>query len=244
MNKAYVQHRDDGRLSSPSHQAADGLLLLGYEVEWFKQEDLLANKLDITLDTLVVGYINTYRSALIQLGICPPDNIDFPEELSKYLGRKIWKTDLGYVRNEANWPVFAKPCYAHKEFTGKLFTRFSDLISSSILPKDFTVWASEPIRFISEYRCFMHKKEIVDVRHYKGDPLVFPNGLTIKSMADKWTSAPSACCIDVGVTDDGRTLLVEVNDGHSMGDYGLQSIVYARMLETRWCELTGAVPIP
>lgn len=41
------------------------------------------------------------------------------------------------------------------------------------------------------------------------------------------------------MTDDGRTLLIEVNDGYSLGCYGLFYIDYAKLLAARWAELTG-----
>jgi hypothetical protein len=45
--------------------------------------------------------------------------------------------------------------------------------------------------------------------------------------------------MDWGVTVDGRTLLVEVNEGYSVGAYGLYFSHYARFLATRWAQLTG-----
>ena len=240
MFKAFVQYPHAGRLVSPAQTAADGLNLLGYEVVWFKSFE----EINVTRDTLVVGFIDTYRNAIASLGIIPPENIDIPVELEPFTGRRIWETTLAYARNESHWPVFIKPLKHHKEFPGKIINRFRDLLTSSTLPQDFPVLASEVVKFVSEYRCFMWKHEIMSVRHYKGNPLVFPDPKRIQTMADAWITAPVACCIDVGVIDSGETLLVEVNDGHSMGDYGLRSLVYARMLEARWCELTGASPIP
>ena len=51
--------------------------------------------------------------------------------------------------------------------------------------------------------------------------------------------APAAYGLDFGVTADGRTLLVEANDGFALGCYGLDPVIYAEMLEARWCELAG-----
>ena len=45
--------------------------------------------------------------------------------------------------------------------------------------------------------------------------------------------------MDFGVTDRGETRLVEVNDGFSLGCYGLEPILYARLLCARWSELVG-----
>lgn len=244
MYKAFIQTGHKYRTVFPANTAWDGLNQLGYETIWFTQEQFDANEVPITKDTLVVGFIETYRTAIARLGLIPPDNIDVPDELVEFAGRKVWNTTLAYARQESNWPVFIKPLKQHKEFPGQLVTRFRDLFSSSTLSSDFEILASEPVDFVSEYRCFVCKGDIVGVRPYKGNPLVYPDGARILAMVRAWSTAPAACCIDIGITRDGRTLLIEVNDGHSMGDYGLHSIVYARLLEARWCELTGASPIP
>ena len=242
MNKAFVEKLLESKLTGPAMNAAEGLRLLGYEVVWFDREDY--SKLEITKDTLVVGLINTYVDSISSLGI-EMQNFDYPDELSPWLGRKIAQKQIGEVRKESNsWPVFIKPANERKTFTGQLVSKFADLISSATLPKDFLVWASEPVRFVSEYRCFILNGEVVGCKNYKGDVLVFPDSKAITDMVAAWKSAPKAYCLDVGVTDNGQTLLVEVNDAHSAGDYGLHPIIYARFLEARWCELTGASPIP
>ncbi len=244
MHTAFIQDGHKNRTVYPANTACDGLRLLGYDTILFTQEEFDRNELPITKDTLVVGFIETYRTALERLGLAPPDNIDIPAELQAYTGRNCWPTTLGFARQEQNWPIFIKPLRHHKRFAGKLVSKFIHLLSSASLANEFEIWASEPVDFVSEYRCFIARGEVVGVRPYKGNPLVFPDGARILAMVKAWTSAPVACCIDVGVTSDGRTLLVEVNDGHSMGDYGLESMTYARLLEARWCELTGASPIP
>ena len=55
-------------------------------------------------------------------------------------------------------------------------------------------------------------------------------------------TAPAGYGIDFGITDDGKTLLVEVNDGHSLGNYNLRPVEYAKLLEARWDELANARP--
>jgi len=244
MNRAYVQHREDSRIVGPAYAAADGLALLGYEVIWFTRQEFEAGLIPITRDTLVVGYIDTWLKSLDKLGIARPANMDLPEELAPFFGRKVWPSTLQVARRVENWPIFIKPREDHKAFTGRLISVFRDLFSSAYLPMTTPVLCSEPVSFVSEYRCFVYGNDIVDVRHYRGNPLIFPDGDVIAKMNAAWKSRPVSCCIDAGVTNDGRTLLVEVNDGHSMGDYGLDTLIYARMLEARWCEITGAKPIP
>lgn len=44
--------------------------------------------------------------------------------------------------------------------------------------------------------------------------------------------------MDIGVTQDGRTLIVEINDGYALGNYGLNPLKAAIFFERRWRELT------
>jgi hypothetical protein len=48
---------------------------------------------------------------------------------------------------------------------------------------------------------------------------------------------PVAYSIDVGVLADGRTALVECNDGFALGNYGVGARVYAEMHRDRWYQM-------
>lgn len=61
----------------------------------------------------------------------------------------------------------------------------------------------------------------------------------IESAVKDFAGAPAGYAADFGVTGDGRTLLVEINDGYSLGCYGLQHNLYAQLLSARWAELVG-----
>ena len=54
-----------------------------------------------------------------------------------------------------------------------------------------------------------------------------------------WEDRPMACSMDICVTKDGRTLLVEFNDAYSLGAYGLADIYYAKLISARWSQLLG-----
>ncbi len=43
--------------------------------------------------------------------------------------------------------------------------------------------------------------------------------------------------IDIGVTRDGRTLVVEVNDGYALGNYGLSPLKSINFHRARWKEM-------
>ena len=44
--------------------------------------------------------------------------------------------------------------------------------------------------------------------------------------------------MDFGVTAQGQTVMIEVNDGYALGSYGLFYPRYAQLLSARWAELT------
>jgi phage terminase large subunit len=75
---------------------------------------------------------------------------------------------------------------------------------------------------------------------YAGDIFLHPNAETVRAAIDAFQpEAPVAYGIDFGVTNDGRTLLVEVNDAFALGCYGLSAVEYAEMLEDRWLEVVS-----
>lgn len=45
--------------------------------------------------------------------------------------------------------------------------------------------------------------------------------------------------IDFGVLDDGRTALVELNDGYALGNYGLAAEAYLALCIARWEQLVA-----
>lgn len=78
------------------------------------------------------------------------------------------------------------------------------------------------------------------VSHYAGDPLRFPAANVIRSAVAAYDNAPDGYGADCGVLEDGRTVLVELNDGYSLGHGGLPADQYARLLRARWMQLVEA----
>lgn len=165
--------------------------------------------------------------------------MDYPVELKKYLGRKIWQTKMNEVNNNPDcWPVFVKPI-EDKQFTGVVVRSPKDLIGCGIEGVNQDVYCSEIVKFVAEWRCFVRYGHILSVRPYKGDWRKHYDYRVIENAVKEFTSAPAGYAIDFGLTDDGRTLLIEVNDGYALGCYGLFYIDYAKLLSARWDELTG-----
>lgn len=86
---------------------------------------------------------------------------------------------------------------------------------------------------------FVRYEHILSVRSYKWDWCKHYDYRVIENAIKEFISASARYAIDFGLTDDGRTLLIEVNDGYALGCYGLFYIDYAKLLSARWAELTG-----
>jgi hypothetical protein len=242
MRKVYIQKKDDSFVDKNCYLAWDGFRLRGYETLFYTRDDLAKGLLPLTKDSIVCGHIGIVQMALTQLGASHPKNIDLPDEIQWAANRKIWKTTLGEVRqsvfNIHYSPIFIKPLKFQKYFTGHVVREFKDLIKTSALDDDFEVLAQEVIKFDSEWRFYVLKNEIVGCGHYFGDCLTFPDRTIVNKILGDFTSKPVACSIDVGVAS-GKTVLVEVNDGYALGNYGLNSSFYSQMMEARWDEMVS-----
>lgn len=234
--KVYVQSYENGVPHNYNFaNAMSGFREMGFEIVPFHTPEQL-DKSDP--QDVVVGYVGTVRYKLAQLGI-PVEELDYPEELQEFLGRKVWSSTMNTIAHSPDlWPVFVKS-QEDKQFTGNVIRKVKDLIGGGTENADSPVWCSELVEFVAEYRCFIRYGQILDVRRYKGDWSVAPDRQIVEKMVDEYTSAPAGYTIDVGVTSDGRTLLIEVNDGYALGCYGLFDVDYAKLLSARWSELTG-----
>lgn len=225
-----------------TYAAFFGFSTMGWEVVFYEGDPPQG----LTRDDVVIGWITGVKMAVKNLGIEPPTEIDYPEELHEYLGRKIWQSNLHKVyTDDSMWPVFVKPVKG-KQFDGKLVTSLKDLVGLGS-QEDRKIWCSEPVKFVSEWRCFVRYGQLVDCKHYKGDFKIHPNYHIIERCIEDYKNKPAAFTIDFGITDErgraGRTLLVEVNDGYAFGTYGLSPLNTAKMLSARWCEMVG-IPDP
>lgn len=247
--KAYVNHREDYPVDELAYSAMKGFALLGIETAPFYGFGDIET-IDLQEDTIVCGYVGDVRRAFKRLNCPELANIDYPKELHDYLGRNVWAAKLGDIRFSTD-RVFIKP-QKQKEFTGFVYTNTaSDRLRLVSVHDDADIWVSDIVNFVSEYRVFVMYGLPVGIRWYKGDPFVKPEKSVIKEAVERWTmdgdfvrnDVPHACTLDFGVTKDGKTLLIEANDGFAFGGYGLGSITYARMLDARWRQVVGRPPM-
>lgn len=234
--KVYVQSYENGIPHNYNFMNAyQGFYEMGFEVIHFHDNNKFTES---SKEDIIVGYVGTVRARLADFGIITPE-MDYPDELQKYLGRRVWLTKMNAVNNDPDsWPVFVKPV-EDKQFTGVVVRSPKDLIGCGIQGVNQDVYCSEIVDFVAEWRCFVRYGHILSVRPYKGDWRKHYDYRVIENAVKEFITAPAGYAIDFGLTDDGRTLLIEVNDGYALGCYGLFYIDYAKLLSARWAELTG-----
>lgn len=213
-----------------------GLRDMGFECVFFETyEDLI--ELRHSRSEVISGGIGMIKRRLEDFGICT-DEINYPEELKPYLHRNIWTSTMNTVASHPEtWPVFVKSVEG-KKLTGKVISSIGDLVGCGYCDADYDVLCANLLKIVSEYRVFVRYGQVLDMKHYAGDWSVSPDSEVIKSAIKDYTSAPDAYGIDFGVTDDGKTVLIEVNDGYALGCYGLQAYYYAKFLLTKWAQMT------
>lgn len=220
----------------------------GYNVTRFAKEDLIKGEYNCVLsdkeNVIVYGGGIVVREALKQLGVPEPTNLDLPESLLNFLGRKIRIGTLGEIRkiesqNPELLPLHIKPAKKHKLFPGMLISKFADLLPTSWVKDDEPVIIQEPVDFVSEWRATILRNKIINIAHYKGDPCCFPNVKTMEAGLVEFVARPIGFAMDWGITSQGQTLLVEVNDGYALGNYGVRGHLYTALVECRWRELLG-----
>lgn len=153
--------------------------------------------------------------------------------------RSIWRSTIDEVScNASSWPLFVKSIEA-KRIPGTVIRSAKDLIGCGCSGYNTPVICSDVLNFKAEWRCFVRYGKLLDVRQYRGEWGMAPDMETILSALASYTTAPAGYAIDFGLTDKGVTALVEVNEGYSLGNYGMQHNLYAQLLSARWAELTG-----
>jgi hypothetical protein len=218
-----------------AYSAEDWYLQMGWECVPFENIEEITK--DLSYTDPVVGSINNVLLALDHLNVHRPDALEIPGSLYPFVHRKLWHTTLGEAKqNEENWPVFIKPLKQHKLFTGHVLGVFTDLYKSMAIDESTEILASEPVKFTSEYRCFVLNSQILDVRRYTGSLEWYPDISLVREMISCFKEAPVAYSIDVGSVD-GKTVLVECNDAYALGSYGLAGHLQTKMITARWLEM-------
>ncbi len=225
--KVYI----NSRVNLNMYSARVGFTQLGEEVEFFDNVSVL----ELEDDDVVVSSVQDVEYILKQKGKLHNILSDYPSCLGGFLSRDIYETTLGAFLEREIFEYFIKP-KEKKKFNGFVCKGFSDVYKCNGVSNETEIWVSDKINFVSEYRCFVLDREIIDVRLYKGSPYKVLDETVLNDIVDSMVGA-NTFAVDVGITDKGETVLVEVTDGYGIGSYGLDSVLYARFLMSRWLEL-------
>ena len=184
-------------------------------------------------------------------------SVDFMTEVFKRAGKTssslppsqdMLKVDLAQVKerikNGEKW--FCKPVQ-NKLFTGMVFDTMT-LSSLDAFPDETKVWVGEPFKskIISEWRCYIRFNKIVDAKNYSGEYDVLPNFVLAEDYLkpsqvigefNRLKDFPAAFTMDLGVLDDGSTVIVEYNDMWAIGNYGIDNSDYYKLLRERYFEI-------
>jgi len=246
ITKALIQISATGRMEPEIHDLKEELMERRIPVEPFTEKELTQRKLVLAPDILVAGYISEIQTALHQLKREWTGVDGYPESLRHLLHRRISVSSVGQIihnlHNELMEPLFVKPKGRIKRFTGTVFASPSDIVYMEGASAKMPVYCSEVVRWLSEYRIFVMYGRIVGIQHYAGDPAHVLDERVVAEAVQTYQGsgeAPAGYGIDFGVLNSGQTALIEVNDGFSLGSYGLDRSVYTDLTIARWCELTG-----
>ena len=238
----------NGKFPNPNFcYAWKGLTALQYNVTCFEDSDLKEPSFWMSCNraTPVFAGVQVFDEILEKLGVVYNKIDTYPTILHPYLNRHVEKTTVGEYRkiwdkDEDNRPLmFMKPI-KQKQFNGRIMRTILDWICIASLSDNTEVYISDPVNFLTEYRCYIRNGKLLLGRNYRGD---WTKNIDINVVEDAIKTfgdeAPCAYALDFGLTDDGKTSLVEFNDATSLGNYGLDAVNFADMIVGRWVEITN-----
>lgn len=242
VEQVLIAADEDGQyLNNSLYTAARGFELRGREVLAMTADEIWER--EARPETLVFAGVPVVRHHLEALG-CDPGELDYPSLLRPFLGRHFEIETLAAVRaryNDEGPKVFVKPVQ-QKLFTGHVVSRYRDLIPTASLPPETLVYVVGYVEWVSEWRFYIEDGEVVGVGHYNGDPLQFPKRTVVRDAVETFCDYEDGpCCygLDMGITKDGGTQLVEMNDMFALGSYGLKPMLYSHMIEKRWNQMVA-----
>jgi len=239
INKAYIQTIDGEYVNDASFYFANGCKLLDIETEKIDEKEL--DDLELKEGEMLSAGVPAMIRCFEKNGGLIPAPLDIPEELKPFCGRAMKVTTLKELCDTTDYPIFVKPHGKGKLFDGQVVSCKEELELFRYVDQqdgwDTQVFSSQVLKIVSEFRCFIIDGEIYDCRKYKGEYSQVPDFKTIDYCVSKYKRAPIAYALDFGVTDNGRTVLIEANDAYSLGPYGFDSYNYTRMLILRWKEI-------
>lgn len=161
--------------------------------------------------------------------------LNVPKCLYPYTGRTI-----SNVRTPEDFIPFCNDSLVFAKDMNKIKSERSGFIGLPTFERVKDCQVSSVIDFQSEWRVFVFQDGLLDCRCYSGDCFVIPSKDRIKEMMNTFMAegTPVAYTLDVGVTTNGETVVIECHHFYSCGLYGFsQQNIYPAMLSQTWYQM-------
>ena len=137
------------------------------------------------------------------------------------------------------YPVFIKP-KSIKAFTGFVVDDYSKSMLNT-LDKELDIIIQQVINLDSEWRFYVFRNKIVDIRHYSGRMDINLIGAVnnFNKLDDStFKNFPETFVMDIGFYNDSDSYtIIEFNDMWAIGNYGVPNDLYVRMLKDRYFDI-------
>jgi len=212
-----------------------GALDNAHDYKLVTYEDVLAGKYDNLIKrNPFVGSSEFMRAVFNRANLTQTPKV--PRNSNRISTLTDLKTVKDIVTDGSKW--FIKPV-ENKLFTG--FVLDNTMVYSCIkdLPDNTPVLVYAPFTstVVTEYRVYVHKGKMVDIRHYSGDFRLFPNFNILDLFLEENDDFPIAYTMDIGLLEDGQCVVVEFNDMWAIGNYGIDNDLYFKLLKDRYFEI-------
>jgi len=250
MNKiAYIQQQNNDWLNDNCYILSQAFKRMGYTVKTFekfpsKYVDMHRIINQPQLGSIVFGGLNTMKEIMESNGIIIPSIYNIHEHLPDYYTRKIAESTVAQIKlfDLDQYPFFVKPLNSYKTFTGFVAkTPFDIQVKLQNIDDNEKLLLSSIVDFDSEFRCFILDKKLIGCKNYTGSFKMLPDFDFINDAIQHFYDQPIAYTLDFGIITPNiieQTELIEINDGYGFGSYGFNPILYAKMVEARWIEIT------
>lgn len=189
-------------------------------------------------DWMPIGSVEFCVAAMQHQRISIPEPLDYPQCLQHFLAKQPALYSLNAARE----------ILAHDSEQSWHLKSLKTKLDRALWTPETSVWLMPWHDFVAEYRVYVCNGKIIGMGRYD-DNLhdVQPDMSVVRNMVNfyqKSYAVPAGYGLDVGVSAiDGKTYLVEVNDGWALGLYkgDFHPKDYLRLLQARWMEIAKYV---
>lgn len=182
-------------------------------------------------DYIPIGSVEFVTKFLQHFYGLTPKPLNVPEELFHYAGRRIFNGNESSMDGTVG-KYFVKSNDKIKGYAEIIGTNKRERFLFDPIPVG-SYQISEYIDIESEWRAFVYEGKLVGLKNYSGDFTRWPNTNTINGMIGNYKTSPIAYTLDIGISDDRGTFVIECHDFFSCGLYGFSEPILVNMFY-RW----------